>query len=69
MLEKVLNKMEAYEEEDNAQKIHTPESMGSGDVLTSSSLSKTSNFYDNASVAPIISLFDNPIVSVRCQSN
>ncbi|PQE29643.1 Fungal transcriptional regulatory N-terminal protein [Rutstroemia sp. NJR-2017a BBW] len=62
---KVLTKMEAYEEEDNAQKIHTPESMGSGDVLTSSSLSKTSNFYDNASVAPIISLFDNPILGRR----
>ncbi|KAM3074304.1 hypothetical protein ACMFMF_006320 [Clarireedia jacksonii] len=64
MLEKVLSKMEAYEEEDNAQKIHTPESMGSGDVLTSSS-SKTSNPYGNTPIAPIISLFDNPILGRR----
>jgi len=34
LLEKLFAKMTAYEDEEEAQKINTPESMGTGDVLT-----------------------------------
>lgn len=62
MLDKLMTKMEQYEEEDNATKIHTPESMGTGDVLTPFP-NTTSNGYENATAVPILSLFDNPVVS------
>lgn len=62
VLEKLMTKMEQYEEEDNATKIHTPESMGTGDLLTPFA-NNTSNRYESATTVPILSLFDNPVVS------
>lgn len=62
VLDKLMSKMEQYEEQDNATKIHTPESMGTGDVLAPFT-NTTSNGYDSATAVPILSLFDNPVVS------
>ncbi|EDN94258.1 hypothetical protein SS1G_10131 [Sclerotinia sclerotiorum 1980 UF-70] len=61
-LDKLMAKLDQYDEQENATKIHTPESMGTGDVL-SPFPSTTSTGYDSATTAPILSLFDN---SVRC---
>lgn len=62
VLDKLMSKMEQYEEQDNATKIHTPESMGTGDVLATFA-NTVSNGYDSATTVPILSLFDNPVVS------
>ena len=59
LLEKLVAKITAYEEEENAQKIQTPESMGN-DVLTPYSSNANSNMKDSV---PILSLFDNDVVS------
>ncbi|KAA8564820.1 hypothetical protein EYC84_010591 [Monilinia fructicola] len=64
VLEKLMTKMEQYEEEDNATKIHTPESMGTGDLLTPFA-NNTSNRYESATTVPILSLFDNPVLGRR----
>jgi hypothetical protein len=59
LLEKLVAKIESYEEEENAQKINTPESMGGNDVLTP----YATNIGSTSSDAPILSLFDNELVS------
>ncbi|KAI9643814.1 hypothetical protein NHQ30_007165 [Ciborinia camelliae] len=64
ILDKLMAKMEQYEEEDNATKIHTPESLGTGDVLTPFA-NTTSNGYESATAVPILSLFDNPVLGRR----
>ncbi|RAL61369.1 hypothetical protein DID88_009503 [Monilinia fructigena] len=64
ILDKLMTKMEQYEEEDNATKIHTPESMGTGDLLTPFA-NNTSNRYESATTVPILSLFDNPVLGRR----
>ncbi|ESZ92628.1 hypothetical protein SBOR_7000 [Sclerotinia borealis F-4128] len=64
VLEKLMAKMEQYEEDDNATKIHTPESMGTGDVLTPFTTT-TSNGYESATTVPILALFDNPVLGRR----
>ncbi|KAF7925205.1 hypothetical protein BELL_0270g00040 [Botrytis elliptica] len=63
-LDKLMSKMEQYEEQDNATKIHTPESMGTGDVLAPFA-NNASNGYDSATTVPILSLFDNPVLGRR----
>jgi hypothetical protein len=57
LLEKLVEKITAFEEVENAHKIQTPESMG--DVLTPYSSNATSNIQD---AIPILSLFDNEVV-------
>ncbi|QSZ33007.1 hypothetical protein DSL72_002592 [Monilinia vaccinii-corymbosi] len=64
MLDKLMTKMEQYEEEDDATKIHTPESMGTGDVLAPFA-NTTSSGYESNTVVPILSLFDNPVLGRR----
>ncbi|KAM0148066.1 hypothetical protein ACHAPG_010231 [Botrytis cinerea] len=64
VLDKLMSKMDQYEEQDNATKIHTPESMGTGDVLAPFT-NTTSNGYDSATAVPILSLFDNPVLGRR----
>ncbi|KAM0131448.1 hypothetical protein ACHAO1_007359 [Botrytis cinerea] len=64
VLDKLMSKMEQYEEQDNATKIHTPESMGTGDVLAPFT-NTASNGYDSATAVPILSLFDNPVLGRR----
>jgi hypothetical protein len=60
LLEKLVSKINEYDEEEKAQKsLHTPESMGGNDVLTPYASNTSSN--ENA---PILSLFDNPVVSL-----
>jgi hypothetical protein len=59
LLEKLVSKINEYDEEEKAQKsLHTPESMGGNDVLTPYASNTSSN-----ESAPILSLFDNPVVS------
>jgi hypothetical protein len=59
LLEKLVSKIDEYDEEEKAQKsLHTPESMSGNDVLTPYASNTSSN--ENA---PILSLFDNPVVS------
>lgn len=54
-----MSKINEYDEEEKAQKsLHTPESLGPNDVLTPYASNSSSN--ENA---PILSLFDNPVVS------
>ncbi|KAG0652817.1 Sordarin hypoxysordarin biosynthesis cluster S [Hyphodiscus hymeniophilus] len=61
LLEKLVAKISQYDEEEKAAKtLHTPESLGSGDVLTP----YTSNTSVNEN-APILSLFDNPVIGRR----
>ncbi|TGO37704.1 hypothetical protein BHYA_0091g00380 [Botrytis hyacinthi] len=64
VLDRLMSKMEQYEEQDNATKIHTPESMGTGDVLATFA-NTVSNGYDSATTVPILSLFDNPVIGRR----
>jgi len=58
VLEKLLAKIEQYEEEENAQKMDTPESMSND--LTQYGSNSTSTGYENA---PVLSLFNNAVVS------
>jgi hypothetical protein len=64
LLEKLVSKITQYEEEENAAKIATPESMGSNDVLTP----YISHGASNPNDAPILSLFDNEVVSHHVSS-
>jgi hypothetical protein len=59
LLEKLVSKISQYEEEENAAKIATPESMGNSDVLSP----YTSNTANPNDTAPILSLFDNEMAS------
>jgi hypothetical protein len=61
LLETLVAKVESYEEDENVQKIMTPESVGN-DVLTpyTTNASVNPNVADNS---PFISLFDNSVVS------
>ena len=61
LLEKLVSKVSQYEEEEEAAKIATPESMGTNDVLTPYSATGLTNPIDNA---PLLSLFDNDVVSL-----
>lgn len=58
LLETLVAKISAYEEEEEAQKMMTPESIGN-DVLTPFATSGS----DPSSNTPIIQIFDSPIVS------
>lgn len=60
LLETLLAKVSAYEEEEEAQKMMTPESIGN-DVLTPFATSGS----DATSNTPIITLFDSPILGRR----
>ncbi|KAJ8062282.1 hypothetical protein OCU04_008829 [Sclerotinia nivalis] len=64
ILDRLMAKMDHYEEQENATKIHTPESMGTGDVLTPFP-NTTSTGYDSATTVPILSLFDNSVLGRR----
>ncbi len=63
LLETLVTKIESYEEDENVQKIMTPESVGN-DVLTpyTTDASANPNVADNA---PFISLFDNSVVRIH----
>ena len=63
LLETLVEKISAYEEEENAQKILTPESLGN-DVLTPFPANVASN--DIQESASLFSVFDNAVVSSRC---
>ncbi len=60
LLETLVAKITAYEQEDEAQKMMTPESIGS-DVLTPFTSAGSAQPYttDNA---PFLSIFDSPVV-------
>ena len=65
LLETLVEKISAYEEEENSQKIMTPESM-SNDILTPSMTNISgASVQDNA---PFLSLFDNSVVSIYSQN-
>jgi hypothetical protein len=65
LLETLVEKISAYEEEENSQKIMTPESM-SNDILTPSMTNISgASVQDNA---PFLSLFDNSVVSIYSQT-
>lgn len=53
LLETLVSKISAYEEEEKSQRVLTPESMGGNDVLSPSA----------AEASPYFSLFDNTVVS------
>ena len=60
LLAKLVSKITQYEDEENATKLATPESMGSNDVLTPySEVVARSN-----DTAPVLPLFDNELVSI-----
>lgn len=63
LLETLVSKIEAFEEEENVHKIMTPESVGN-DVLTpyTTNASANPNVAENA---PFLSLFDNSVVRVQ----
>ncbi|CAD6447311.1 5fe09b89-7443-4cbe-881c-131efb4b48bf [Sclerotinia trifoliorum] len=67
-LDKLMAKLDQYDEQENATKIHTPESMGTGDVLTPFP-HPTSTGYNSATIAPILSLFDNAVLGRREKEN
>lgn len=64
MLETLIAKISAYEEEEEAQKMMTPESIGN-DVLTPFATSGS----DPSSSTPILTIFDSPIVSSLYMAN
>ncbi|KAG4436746.1 hypothetical protein IFR05_007764 [Cadophora sp. M221] len=63
MLETLVAKISAYEEEEEAQKMMTPESIGN-DVLTPFATSGS----DPSSSTPILTIFDSPILGRRDNS-
>ncbi|TAQ90897.1 hypothetical protein B7494_g799 [Chlorociboria aeruginascens] len=60
LLEKLVSKMNQYEEEENAQKIRTPESMD-----TTYSTAGISDLNENVPQGPILTLFDNAVIGRR----
>ncbi|CZS96070.1 uncharacterized protein RAG0_05527 [Rhynchosporium agropyri] len=63
LLETLVAKISAYEDEEEAQKMMTPESIGN-DVLTPFTTSGS----DPSTSTPLISIFDNPILGRRDNS-
>jgi hypothetical protein len=63
LLETLVAKIDSYEEEENVNKIMTPESVGN-DVLTpyTTNASANPNVSDNA---PLLSLFENSVVCIQ----
>jgi len=61
LLETLVSKISAYEEEEQAQKILTPES-SNNDILTPFPPNASSNMNSLADNAPFLSLFDNSVV-------
>lgn len=59
LLETLVAKISAYEEEEEAQKMMTPESIGN-DVLTPFATSSS----DATNSTPLITIFDSPVVSI-----
>jgi hypothetical protein len=66
LLETLVEKISAYEEEENSQKIMTPESM-SNDILTPSMTNISGVSVQDS--APFLSLFDNSVVSIYSQTS
>ena len=61
LLETLLSKISAYEDEEEAQKMMTPESIGN-DVLTPFATSGS----DPSNGTPLITIYDSPMVSISC---
>lgn len=59
LLETLVAKISAYEEEEEAQKMMTPESIGN-DVLTPFATASS----DATNSTPLITIFDSPVVSI-----
>jgi hypothetical protein len=66
LLETLVSKIEAFEDEDNIQKIMTPESVAN-DVLTPypKNVSADPNVTENS---PFLSLVDNSVVRIQLHS-